>query len=218
MDLTRLYRHRFSEAEVVRKNRIWKVLCRSYFARHVRPSDTVVDIGAGYCEFINNIECGRRVAVDPNPEVRLHAGPDVTVLNEPSTAVASLPAGEVDVVFMSNFLEHLADKTAVLETLRECRRLLRPGGKVIVLQPNIRLLGGAYWDFFDHYTPLTDRSLVEAMELAGFQPTVVIPRFLPYTTKSRLPGAPWLVWAYLKFPPAWRILGKQTLVVASRTE
>jgi hypothetical protein len=44
----------------------------------------------------------------------------------------------------------------------------------------------------------------------------VIPRFLPYTTKSRLPQAPWLVSLYLRFPLVWRILGKQTLVVASK--
>ena len=41
-----------------------------------------------------------------------------------------------------------------------------------------------------------------------------MPRFLPYTTKSRLPQSAWLVRAYLRFPPAWRLLGGQTLLVA----
>jgi SAM-dependent methyltransferase len=178
----------------------------------------VVDIGAGYCEFINNIRCARKIAVDLNPEVRRRANPDVEVLNESCTAIASLPAASVDVVFMSNFLEHLPDKALVLETFREARRLLRPGGRVIVLQPNIRFLYAEYWDFFDHHTPLSDRSLVEGLQLAGLAPTLVIPRFLPYTTKSRLPKAPWLIRAYLRVPLAWRILGKQALVVAVRPE
>ena len=218
MDLTSLYRHRFSEAELPEKNRIWQVLCRDFFSRHVKPTDTVVDIGAGYCEFINNIAAGRKIAVDLNPEVRQRANPDVQVINESCTAIASLPESSADVVFMSNFLEHLPDKSLVLDTFRESRRLLRPGGRVIILQPNIRFLYAEYWDFFDHHTALSDRSLVEGLQLAGLEPSVVIPRFLPYTTKSRLPQASWMIRAYLKFPLAWRILGKQALVVANRPE
>jgi len=214
MDLASLYRHRFEEAELPAKNRIWQVLCTDFFARHVGVDDVVVDIGAGYCEFINNIRCGRKIAVDLNPEVARRAGPDVEVINESCSAIASLPDRSVDVVFMSNFLEHLPDKAAVLATLRECHRLLRPGGRAIILQPNIRFLPGEYWDFFDHHTPLTDRSLVEGVQLAGLTPVRVIPRFLPYTTKSRLPQAPWLIRLYLRVPLAWRLLGKQALVVA----
>ncbi|MCU7374976.1 class I SAM-dependent methyltransferase [Paucibacter sp. O1-1] len=76
-----------------------------------------------------------------------------------------LDSDSVDVVFMSNFLEHLPNKDLVLETFRETRRILCRGGKVIVLQPNIRYLPGEYWDFFDHHTPLTERSLVEGLQL-----------------------------------------------------
>lgn len=216
MDLTSLYRHRFSEAELLEKNRIWQVLCRDFFSRHVRETDTVVDIGAGYCEFINNIRCGRKIAVDLNPEVRKRADPDVEVINESCTAIASLPEGSADVVFMSNFLEHLPDKALVLETFRETRRLLKPGGKAIILQPNIRFLYAEYWDFFDHHTPLSDHSLVEGLQLAGLEPRTVIPRFLPYTTKSRIPNASWMIRAYLRFPLAWRFMGKQALVIAAR--
>lgn len=216
MDLTSLYRHRFEEAELPAKNRIWQVLCEDFFSRYVGAGDVVVDIGAGYCEFINNIRCGRKIAVDLNPEVARRAGADVEVINESCMAIASLPEGSVDVVFMSNFLEHLPDKAAVLATLRECHRLLRSGGRAIILQPNIRFLPGEYWDFFDHHTPLTDRSLVEGVQLAGLEPTTVIPRFLPYTTKSRLPQAPWLIRLYLRVPLALWLLGKQALVVAER--
>lgn len=144
MDLTSLYRHRFEEAELPAKNRIWQVLCEDFFSRYVGAGDVVVDIGAGYCEFINNIRCGRKIAVDLNPEVARRAGADVEVINESCMAIASLPEGSVDVVFMSNFLEHLPDKAAVLATLRECHRLLRPGGRAIILQPNIRFLPGEY--------------------------------------------------------------------------
>ena len=64
---------------------------------------------------------------------------------------------------------------------------------------------------------LTERSLVEAGDLAGFETERLITRFLPYTTKSRLPEWSALVRAYLAFPPAWRVFGKQTLYVGRRS-
>ena len=84
-----------------------------------------------------------------------------------------------------------------------------------MLQPNIRFVGQHYWDFIDHHVALTERSLVEAAELAGLRTVKLVPRFLPYTTKGRLPSSPALVRAYLRFPPAWWLLGKQTLYVGS---
>ena len=215
-ELEQLYQQRFPEQELAQKHAIWKVLCSDFFQRYVQPTDTVVDIGAGYCEFINNIRAGKKIAVDLNPDVQRFATADVRVINESCTAIAQLAADSVDVVFMSNFLEHLPSKQMVLDTFREAWRILRDGGRIIVLQPNIRFLPGEYWDFFDHHTPLTDRSLVEGLQLAGFEPSVVHPRFLPYTTKSRLPKAAFLVRMYLHLPLAWRLFGKQALVVATK--
>ncbi len=121
-----------------------------------------------------------------------------------------------DVVFTSNYLEHLASPEAVIEQLAVVRDLLRPGGRAIVLQPNIALVGGAYWDFIDHRVALTDRSLVEAAQLAGLKTRRVIRRFLPYSTKGRLPAHPALVRGYLALPLAWLLLGKQTLYIGAR--
>lgn len=215
MDLQALYRGRFPEAALAEKNAIWQVICTSFMSKFVRPMDTVVDIGAGYCEFINNIQAAKKIAVDLNPDVQRFANPDVTIINESCTSIVTLAANSADVVFMSNFLEHLPDKQLIFDTFVEARRILKPGGKILILQPNIRFVGGEYWDFFDHHTPLTDRSLVEALELAGFDITTCIPRFLPYTTRSALPQHPMLVKLYLHVPLVWRVLGKQSFVVGS---
>ena len=105
----------------------------------------------------------------------------------------------MDTVFTSNFFEHLPDAEALLATLAECHRVLRPGGTIVVLMPNIRNLPGAYWDYLDHHLALTQHSLAEALVLSGFTMERVVPRFLPYTVRgSRLPVAAWSVRAYLR--------------------
>jgi hypothetical protein len=84
----------------------------------------------------------------------------------------------------------------------------------MVLQPNIRYCARDYWMFFDHITALDQHSLAEALGICGFSVAHQVVRFLPFTTKGRLPAAPALVRLYLKVPLAWRLLGQQTFVVA----
>ena len=55
------------------------------------------------------------------------------------------------------------------------------------MHPNIRYLYKDYWDFFDHHIPLTDKSIAEGLEVVGFEVEMAIDRFLPFTTKSRIP-------------------------------
>jgi ubiquinone/menaquinone biosynthesis C-methylase UbiE len=217
MDLKKMYATRFAPEDLPAKNAIWRAICSSYLSRFIAPQDTVVDVGAGYCEFINNIDCANKIAIDLNEDVKRFANPDVRVINESCMAITSLANDSVDVVFMSNFLEHLLNKQQVFDTLVECHRILKPGGRLIILQPNIRFLPGSYWDFFDHHTPLTDRSLVEVLQSLGLRIQVCHPKFLPYTTKSRLPKAVALVTLYLRIPLAWKLLGKQALIVAEKS-
>lgn len=214
--LLRVYRHRFTPAEIVQSARVWQVLCGHFFQRYVPASATVVDLGAGYCHFINQIVCRGKYAVDLNPDVRIHAAAGVEVIETPSTQLSPIASASVDVVFSSNFFEHLRTQEDFLATLAEVQRILRPGGRLLVLQPNLAYLGGRYWDFFDHHLPFTHRSLAEGLEVVGFKVEEVVPRFLPYTIKSRLPKAPALVWLYLKVKPLWWVLGKQMFVVARK--
>jgi SAM-dependent methyltransferase len=183
--------------------------------RFVGPGDTVVDLGAGFCEFINTIRCGRKIAVDAKSSIRELAAPGVEVVTgEIPDILSEIPAATAHVIFSSNFFEHLRDKAQLLEVLAHARRMLVPGGRLIVLQPNIRYAYKEYWDFFDHHVALSHESLAEALGIAGFDLEVVRPRFLPYTTRSRVPQSPWLLRLYLACPPLQWLSGKQMLVVA----
>lgn len=210
--LQEIYRRRFSSAEAEQKDAIWKEIGR-FLQRFVPAGAAVLDLACDHGDFIRNIQCREKWATDLRDMSEVLPG-DVTFVQANGLELDRvLPHHHFDVVFMSNYLEHLATNSEVIEQLRIVRQLLTPQGKVIVLQPNIRLVGGRYWDFIDHSVALTDRSLVEAASLSGFRAEVVIKRFLPYTTKSRLPQGQRIVRAYLKLPVMWRLLGKQTLYV-----
>ena len=103
------------------------------------------------------------------PATAEKAAPDVTVLSQEATQPWSLPSESVDVVFSSNFFEHLPTKQDFAHCLAEAYRVLRPQGLLIALGPNIRFCFDVYWDFVDHHLPLSDRSMVEALEIAGFR-------------------------------------------------
>jgi ubiquinone/menaquinone biosynthesis C-methylase UbiE len=211
-----LYDRRFDPAEREAKAAIWRVLCEDFFQRYVSPSDAVLDLGAGFCEFINNIRCGTKWAVDADEQVRVHAGAGVNVRCAAAHDLGWLEAASIDVVFASNFFEHMPNKETLVLTLREVHRVLKPAGRLLVLQPNIRFTYREYWDFFDHHIPLSDRSMTEALETNGFEVVEARPRFLPYTTKSALPQWPSLVRLYLHVPLAQRLLGKQMFLVARK--
>ena len=211
--LRRLYARRFGHEEQQRTE-LWRTLCRSWFQRWVPRDCVVLDLAAGHCEFINHIEAGRRIAVDLNPAVRDHAGPGVEAHVALSTELDMLDDASVDRVFVSNFFEHIT-REDILATLEEVRRVLRPDGRLLVLQPNVRYCARDYWMFFDHITPVDDRALAEAFAATGFRVELNHPRFLPYTTKSRLPSGDALVRLYLRSPWAWRVLGGQAFMVGA---
>lgn len=213
MQIDAIYQDRFaSRTGLEKRDRVWRVLCRSYFDALIGPGKSVLDIGCGYGEFINNVTAAKRFAVDTNPDTPAHLNADVRF----SLSTETLPNEEIDVVFASNFIEHLPDKQACNAMFAEVRRVLRPRGRFIVMGPNIRFAYREYWDWFDHYLPLSDRSLCEGLRQAGFGIVSNTPRFLPVTMEGNRPTADWMIRAYLALPLIWHVMGKQFLVVAER--
>lgn len=213
--VTSIYSDRFDK-NIEQRNILWKILCENYFQKFIGSEETVLDLAAGYCEFINNIDAKTKIAVDLNPKTKDMANKDVKVYEALSTNLPKALAGKVDSVFTSNFFEHLDSKDELMATLKEVNRVLKKGGKIMVLQPNIKLVGGQYWDFVDHTLPVTEKSLAEALELNGFEVAYQKTRFLPYTASAGKPIVPLFVKIYLRVPLAHYFMGKQTFMVAEK--
>ena len=215
-ELQAIYERRFKEERVAYRVRLWRTLVASFFQPMIPPGAAVLDLGCGYGEFINQIRCGSRFAMDLNPKATEHLDPTVKFLFQDCSLRWDLPDQSLDVVFTSNFFEHLPDKLALKLTLIEAARCLKPGGQLIALGPNIKFVQGAYWDFWDHFLSLTELSLSEALDNNGYRVERAVPRFLPYTTINQ-PAFPMaFVRLYLRLPLLWPWFGRQFLVVARR--
>jgi SAM-dependent methyltransferase len=214
-ELTSIYERRFKPLEDYRK-RIWQVLTSSFFSKWVKPGHSVLDLGCGYGEFINYIRAAKRYGMDLNPTTASKLNKDVQFLEQDCSEHWNLPDESLDIVFTSNFLEHLNDKDAVKRTLFQAHRCLRPGGLIIAMGPNIRFLPGSYWDFFDHHVILTEKSLSEVLTMSGFSVERATPRFLPYSMVGGFRYPLFMLRLYLVMPFLWWIKGRQFLVVARR--
>lgn len=206
---TRIYQERFNDPE--KRNDLWKILVKDFFQQFISKKDTVLEVACGYGEFINNINCGKKIAIDINPQSKKYLDKKVYFIK---TSAIKIPLKDesVNIVFISNFFEHIT-RSEILSIIKELKRILKPKGKLLVLQPNIRFCAKDYWMFFDHITPIDDRALIEIFSAHGFRCRKNIKRFLPYTTKSNLPQADIFVKLYLKIPFLWYILGKQSFLV-----
>lgn len=214
MDVKSIYARRFTP-DLRFRDEMWNILCTNFFQSYIPKNSHVLEIGAGYCEFINNIQAQQKTALDINPDVKLYATQGVKVTLNSTTLMESIPDESIDVVFASNLFEHLT-RDEITSTFREVYRVLTSDGRFMVLQPNIRFCARDYWMFFDHITPIDDRAFVEALEINGFETITVIDRFLPYTTKSRLPKSLFLIRMYLHLKFAWRFFGQQSFILSRK--
>ena len=192
--------------------KVWRHLTE-YLARWVAPDARVLELGAGWCDFANNVDAAEVVALDSDETVRRAVRPGVTAVVGDCTDLAEFEDGRFDVVFASNLVEHL-DRDAAARLVDESHRVLTAGGRLILLQPNFRLAPGRYFDDYTHVSIWTDQSLGDFLRARGWTLEAVHARFLPLTLKSRGAGLTFLVPWYLRSPV--KPLAGQMLVVARR--
>lgn len=211
LDYRRLYEYHFQGVDQAARQRVWDVL-GPWIHRRMGSPARVLDPAAGRFEFLNSIDAEVRWAIDavdygyPRDEaISLTVGDALDV---------PVPDAHFDGVFVSHFLEHLASPAHVALLLRRLRRAMARGGTIAVLGPNFRYCSREYFDAPDHIVGLSHVSVPAHLHAAGFEVTAVVPRFLPLSFRGLLPPSPALTSAYLRLPLAWRLMGKQFLVLA----
>lgn len=214
MNYQRLYEYRFRDVDQSARTSVWQPIAKFMHEQMGRP-DVVLDPAAGRGEFINAVPASERWAVD---QVDYAEGTyDAGVKSVVSDIFdADLPEDHFGGIFVSNFLEHLLSQEATAEFLTKMQRVTAPNGRIVIMGPNFRYCSKQYFDMADHTLVYTHRAIAEHLYAAGYEVERVVPQFLPYSFTGRLPPSPTLLEQYLKMPFAWRVLGKQFLVIGRR--
>ena len=214
-NLTQIYVKRFSGHEKYR-NRVWKVLVKEYFSKWIKSTDHILDLGCGYGEFINHVKYGVRHAMDLNPKTKSLLDNKIIFHEQDCSKPWKIDQNSLDLIFTSNFFEHLPNKESLNRTISEVKKALKPGGRLIAMGPNISVLKGKYWDFWDHHVALSDQSLCELLQIHDFTIEQSNSNFLPYNMVRVKERPLFLVSLYLKFSFLWKIFGKQFLIIAQK--
>lgn len=193
----------------------------AYLQRWVDPDAELLDLAAGYGDFTRAIDARHKVAIDLNPALVDFVNAERATGRDLSGEIEAIVADATDLssfvddrfatVFASNFIEHL-EHAQIDALLPEIQRVLRPGGRLILVQPNFRLSPRRYFDDYTHRTIWTDQSLTDLLRSVGFELEHVEARFLPLSMRSRLSFGHRLVPLYLRL--GYRPFAGQMLVVA----
>ena len=192
--------------------KVWKILA-GYLQRWVDPQGGLLEMGAGYGEFSRAIHAGQKWALDINPGLVAYWDKGVEPIIQSALDRLPIESNSLATVFASNFFEHFTlEQGAVI--LAEIQRVLRPGGCLIVVQPNFRLEPRRYFDDYTHRTAYTDNGFGDFLKSSGYKVIHAEPRFTPFSMKSRMPVTTWLIQLYLSLP--WRPFAGQFLIVAEK--
>jgi ubiquinone/menaquinone biosynthesis C-methylase UbiE len=215
MNFDRIYQYRFQGIDDNKKRVTWTIIANFIYQRLSKPN-SILDPAAGKCELINSIQSNDKWAVDLNDYfIKQYAKQDVKIVVGDIFKV-SLPENYFDAVFISNFLEHLNNQEEVSSLLEKMYTHLKPGGRIAIMGPNFKYAYRSYFDFADHTVILSELGVAEHLYGAGFSIDKIYPRFLPLSFRGGIPVNNFLVRTYLSLPFAWRFLGKQFLLIATK--
>jgi hypothetical protein len=212
MNYQRLYEYRFRGIDQEDRVTVWREIAPFVHGLMGSPR-RVLDPAAGRCEFINAVPAEERWAVDQTDYAERDADAGVTTVVA-DIMDAELPDAYFDGVWVSNFLEHLLSQEQTAAFLERMRGAMSPGGRIAIMGPNFRYCAREYFDCADHTLVYTHTAIAEHLFAAGFEPERIVPRFLPYSFRGRLPASATTTRLYLRTPAVWRLLGKQFLVIA----
>jgi len=197
----------------IERKKVWAILAEYLADLFISPDAAVLDLGAGYCDFINQLKARERHALDISPIIAKHAAEGIVTHVGSCVQMTELADRYFDVVFASNLLEHLSREESV-KTLSEIYRILKETGRLILIQPNFKICHKTYFDDYTHLQVFTDRSLSDFIESAGFRIKYRLSRFLPFSFDTKFPFSAWLLRLYLLMP--FKPFAGQMLLVAEK--
>lgn len=193
---------------------VWRLVASDILRKLRVKIHSVLDLGAGYGNFINQVGAETRWAADIWSGMREHLAPKVrSAVGDIRNPITEIPRDYFDLCFLSNVLEHFSIEDAAL-VLKNAHAYLKSGGHIAILQPNFTYCYKNYFDDYTHKTVFTAEGLRNFLMDNGFYIVDCQPRYLPFSFKSKFPRPLWMVALYLRLP--WKPLAAQMLLIAKK--
>ena len=142
----------------------------------------ILDLGCGTGGVLQHLQgLGDAVGLDPAPEAARYCRRRALPMVLGSGLELPFADGSFDAVLALDVIEHVPDDVAML---REARRVLRPGGTLVVTVPALPWLWSAHDDVNHHYRRYTLATLRRSLRAGGF-----LPRRISYYNALLLPLA-----------------------------
>lgn len=201
-----------------RRLEVWREVTRYVQKNFIAPDAKVMDLGAGYCDFINHVQAKEKHALDLFAQMNDYAGSDVQTHIRSCTDMSPIADGHLDVIFASNLFEHLTHDELLL-TLAEVRRVLRRDGRLILLQPNFKYCYRTYFDDYTHIQIFTHMGMYDLLQMADLEVEKMYAKFLPVNMKSTLRLRVPLLWLIVRsymHSPIKPLAGQMLMVARNR--
>ncbi len=127
----------------------------------------LLDLGCGRGEFLHGFaELGFRATGFDRSRPEKPRFSEPVVVGDYEQGGLPFADGEFSVVFNKSVFEHVRD---ISPLLRECHRVLAPGGRLISLVPDWKAQWRHFYDDWTHVRPFTLTGLRECIQSHGFE-------------------------------------------------
>lgn len=159
-----------------RREKEWRTKIDSLFLDDVLPSGRLLDVGCGKGDFLARMSLRgwavEGLEVDAEAVEFARSNHSLTV-HLGALENLRFPDGSFDAITANHVIEHVHEPDALI---RECLRVLAPGGRLVLATPNIDSIGhrrfGRNWSHLDpprHLHLFTKKTLKGCVAKAGFQ-------------------------------------------------
>lgn len=144
-------------------NQLAAYLCRRF---DIKPGERLVEIGCGRGEFLAAFrDCGLEVSGIDREESAMAMLPDADIaVCDVTKDVLPYADNSIDVVYHKSVIEHVYDPMPLMQ---ETLRVLKPGGKVVILTPDWHTQMSVFYEDFTHSRPFDRTALGDLLRIAG---------------------------------------------------
>ena len=189
-------------------------LCKYLFSRFkMKRGDKLLDVGCGRGDFLKGFKdleldvCGLDTEKSHSQILKDIEVGYANIENE----FFPFESRIFDVVFSKSVIEHLFNPE---NFMRECYRILKPGGRIIIMTPDWISQMKTFFDDYTHRQPYTVTAVKDFLNIFGFKEvssevfyqlpilwkypllkilSSILRLFVPVTTKSRIKFVRWSV-------------------------